>query len=60
MFSYLEQEKKVPKEKKYQSYSLLFDHGNIHIKTRPDCNRDSDVTDQMAQGETHQRKNGHH
>lgn len=28
---------------------LLFSSGNIHIRNRPDCHHDSDVTDQMVQ-----------
>lgn len=51
MLSHLEQEKK-PKPK---ANHLLFSHASVHIRYRPDCHHDSDVTDQMVQvGETQQ------
>lgn len=51
MLSHLEQEK---------ANHLLFNHGNVHIRNRPDCHHDSDVTDQMVQiGETQQISSEH-
>lgn len=50
MLSHLEK-----KKKKIKANHLLFSHGNVHIRNRPDCQHDSDVTDQMVQaGETQQ------
>lgn len=54
MLSYLEQEKNI------KANHLLFSHGNVQTRNRPDCHRDSDVTDQMMQvREIHQISSAH-
>lgn len=43
------------RKKNPKANHLLFSHASVHIRYRPDCHHDSDVTDQMVQVEETQQ-----